>query len=207
MTRYIMSASDYNVTNVFLRGYLAGMRHVTGGQYSRLLESGGLSQWSQSYPPANLEVAVKGSHLVRLNTLIEEAISPDLFSLFLRNLGREFGRTTAGFPGLKASVDELGPVKTYPALLEVIKLIVQLNHQSIEEHIELALTPAADGLLLIYHDCLWCSDHSPSQQPICLIIVSFYKELLYGLLRHRYNIEETSCRAVTGQGDCHILIQ
>jgi hypothetical protein len=75
-----MRAEDYNVTGVYLRGFLSGLRKISGKSYAQLLEGAGLAQFEAKYPPLSTQVVAKGSQLIKLFQLVREFLGEDGFS-------------------------------------------------------------------------------------------------------------------------------
>jgi predicted hydrocarbon binding protein len=202
-----MGPEDYNVSGVYLRGYLAGLRKLTGHQYPRLLAQAGLSQYLQKYPPADLSIVAKGRQLIALNKAVNQAISDDLFDLFSRNLGREFGRATASNPVYQATAQAAGPVTDQASLRRLMEKVIPLNLGTMNEQVSLAQPSDTDGLLLIYEGCIYCSHRSKTEKPACHGVGAYYKELLLVLTGQRFQVEEITCGATSDSHDCHFLMR
>ncbi len=93
-----MSVKNYQVTGLYLRGVLAGLRKITGQHYPTLLERCGLGQFSQKYPPPTLEIVATSEQLFKLLQLVYELVGPVVFNFFYTNLGRGFGQAMATPP-------------------------------------------------------------------------------------------------------------
>lgn len=202
-----MGPEDYNVSGIYLRGYLAGLRKLTGYQYARLLTQAGLGQFIQKYPPADLSPVAKGQQLIALNRAVNQTISDDLFDLFLRNLGREFGRSTASNPTYQAAVQEVGPITDHTSFCRLLEKIVALNLGTMNEPVSLEQTSAADSLLLVYKNCIYCSHRTKTEKPACSGVSAYYKELLLALTGQRFPVDEVLCGATSESHDCHFLLR
>jgi predicted hydrocarbon binding protein len=202
-----MGAENYNISAAYLRGYLSGLRKISGPQYIRLLEHCGLSKYAEKYPPPSLEIIAKGSTIICLRQAVSDILGNDLFNLFLRNLGREFARNVASYPGLKDKVEKLGPISTRAQLIKLFDLFGEVTSQTAEEQIRHEIAPDADGVYLTYHDCLHCAaQRGKVDSPACIGIVSYQKELLYNLTGQRFQTEEVHCGAMYNEPDCRFLI-
>lgn len=201
-----MKPQDYTVSGIYLRGYLAGLRKLTGSQYSRLLEQCGLAQYKDKYPPASTEIVAKGSQLICLGQAVTRFLDADLFDLFQRNLGREFGKNVANNLLIQAEVQKIGPISGRAELMQVLKLFRQINQSAVSEVI--TFTEAEnDTVEMIYQGCVYCAGRSKLEKPGCVGVGAFHKEMLFGLTHQRYQIDEVHCGAMYGEPDCHFLIR
>ena len=202
-----MGPEDYNVSGVYLRGYLAGLRKLTGYQYARLLTQAGLSQFIQKYPPTDLTPVAKGQQLIALNKAVNQAINDDLFDLFSRNLGREFGRSAAANPVYQAAAQEAGPITDPASFRRLLEKIIPLNLGTMNEPVSLEQNSSSDGLILIYQGCIYCSHRTKTEKPACSGVSAYYKELLLALTGQRFQVDEVSCGATSDSRDCHFLLR
>src|SRR4051812_10579021 len=136
-----MLAEDYEISGLYLRGYLAGLRRLTGNQYPRLLEMAGLGQYSLKYPPPTVEIIAKGKNLIALNQAVRQVIGSEAFNLFLLNLGREFGRAAAEVESLQKAVAEIGAVRDRANFSRILERVVALTRNTINENIEIREDP------------------------------------------------------------------
>ncbi len=203
-----MQAQDFGIRSVYLRGYLAGIRKITGAQYPRLLENCNLGQYSNRYPPLSMEVVATGEQLVQLSGQIYKALSSDMYLLFLRNFGRSFAQSAATLPGLKEKVEGFLPVKSQSALQGVLKLAIsRVGGLTVGEEIVVSEIQPAEGVEIVFRNCLHAEINRALGLTECTIILSFYKELLYRLTGQRFTVTETSCGAASGGPDCFFLIK
>lgn len=204
-----MKAEEYQISALYLRGLLAGLRHNAGNQYARLLKEAGLAQYIHNYPPPTLEKIATGEQVIRLHLVVREMMSPELYSLYTRNMGREFARTVSALPQLKEAIELLK--KSAGSNIEIAykaeQLLMQVKDQATTEQIECQMNPDGLGLTVIYRDCLQCKySHCISDKSSCLGTIAFHKELLMQLTGRRYQVEEVRCGSVTGDNNCYILI-
>lgn len=205
-----MKAEDYQISSLYLRGILAGLRHNAGSQYSRLLKEAGLSQYIDLYPPPTLEKISTGAELIRLHTVVREKMSPELYNLFIRNLGREFARTVAALPQLKEPIAQLksSSSNNIEAAYKAGKLLILIKDQATTEQIECQVSPDNTTVWIIYRTCLQCKySYCEPNKPCCLGVVVFLKELFLQFTGRRFQIEEIRCGSITGDGDCYVQIR
>ncbi len=202
-----MSAEEYDISGTYLRGYLAGLRKITGAQYPKLLEQAGFSQFTEHYPAATFQPVIKGAQLIQLNQLIAQTLGDDLFNLFQRNLGREFGKYAAAASNALTGYQPLKTASGSTDLISLLQAIVRVNQRSTNEIIEVQPDPNSDQVLLIYHNCLYCAGRVSLEKPGCPSIVAFYKELLQSLTGQRVTLTETRCGAMHGEPDCYFTVK
>ena len=204
-----MKAKDYSISGIYMRGYLASLRNIVGNQYGRLLKQAGLEQYTEKYPPFTREIAARGYHIMALEKAVSEAISVDLYLLYQRNLGREFARNTAIVPGLKEKIATLrSATGSDPALvLQTVEAVIALRKEHIDEDITCLPATTGQGVVIFYKQCVQCAHIEQSEKPVCTVIATFYKELLFQLLGKRFQVDEIRCGPVFHDHECQFLVQ
>ncbi len=199
-----MQANNFNVSGLYLRGVLAGLRRITGQQYSGLLEQSGLGQFSQKYPAATLQTVATGKQLITLMGLVRELVGPVVFNLFFTNLGRNFGHVMATLPQLQAKSVELAA--SPDRIVRLVETIGELHYLALGGKVETIMGATRTSLVIVYHDCIYCTAYSQAQAPVCVNIPGLYKQLLFELTGKRCQVEETKCAAMVGGKDCFFLL-
>lgn len=200
-----MSARDYKISGVYLRGVLSGLRKITGQQYSALLEKVGLGHFSQRYPPATFETVASGAQLIDMLQAVRDLIGPVVFKFFYSNLGRGFGQAMATLPQLQPRKAEFA--NSQIGLLELVTFIDDFHYQAMGGRIETVPEPGSDKLMLIFRDCIYCAGHPPSGVPVCVNVPAMYKQLLLELTGKRFQVTETYCGAMEGSPDCYFELK
>lgn len=203
-----MRAETYEIAGVYLRIYLAGLRKISGPQYANLLKGAGLEQYGEKYPAPDFNVAAKGSQLIELNRAVLEMLGEELYSLFLRNLGREFGRNLANLPHFADLAQKPGFLTDQAGLFELAKVHSKLSNATAKGELITCWTGQdAKEVLTVYQDCLHCAHRTKIDKPCCFGVVAQYKELLYNLTKTHYGVEETRCGPMHGEQDCHFTLR
>jgi predicted hydrocarbon binding protein len=200
-----MSARDYKISGVYLRGVLSGLRKITGQQYPTLLEKVGLGHFSKKYPPASLETVATGAQLIDMLQAVRDLIGPVVFKFFYSNLGRGFGQAMATLPQLQPKKLEFA--NSQIGLLELVTFIDEFHYQAMGGQIETLPEPGSDKLTLIFRDCIYCAGHPLSGVPVCVNVPAMYKQLLLELTGKRFQITETRCGAMEGGTDCYFELK
>lgn len=199
-------AEDYRVTGSYLRAWLSGLRRISGQHYPFLLEKCNLSQFAHRYPEANFRVVATGRQIMELSRVVHDFLGPEAYNLFIINLGREFGRTTATLPSLKAQVNALGPIKDDQKLSQLFEIVIGHNREVVHEHIAFTPSPVSGVLSLIYHNCIYCAALPPMSRPSCPGIAAFWTQLIFEFTSRRFRIEEVRCGGMHDEHDCQFLI-
>ena len=202
-----MRAEDYNVTGVYLRGFLSGLRKISGKSYAQLLEGAGLAQFEAKYPPLSTQVVAKGSQLIKLFQLVREFLGEDGFSLFMRNLGRELAHNAATFPlfiNLATNIKRETPQAEIEEWLE--ELISNVN-RSINHDVVISTGDKPNELKISYPQCIYCAGQAPFNRPACLLVPSFYRQLILELTGISCQFDETRCGAMHGEDTCYYVLR
>jgi len=200
-----MSAKEYNISGVYLRGVLAGLRKITGQQYTVLLEKVGLGHFSQKYPPATFETVATGAQLIEMLQAVRDLTGPVVFKFFYSNLGRGFGQAMATLPQLQPKKEAYA--KSQISLLELITFIDDFHYQTTGGRIETISEAGSSKLTLVFRDCIYCAGHHHSEVPVCVNVPAMYKQLLLEVTGKRYQVTEIRCGAMEGGTDCYFQIQ
>jgi predicted hydrocarbon binding protein len=201
-----MSEENYQVSGLYLRGALAGLRKITGRQYPTLLERAGLSRYSEKYPPATLEKVASYDQLIKLLEAIKVVAGPVVFNLFFTNLGRGFGQAMATLPQLQ-SIANLESFNSQSARIKrLVESIGELHYNAVgglvtTKEIEL------NTLNITYYNCIYCVTFSQAEKPVCVNIPALYKQLLWDIMRVNLQMEETHCGAVTHERNCQFRLK
>ncbi len=203
-----MNAENYNVSAIYLRGYLAALRRVSGNQYVRLIKQGGLEQYADKYPPPSLEVVAKGGQLIAVDRAVLLTIGRELADLFQRNLSREFARDFCAIPGNKEEFAQIlqAATSTQQLMLEVSLRLSTKIKRYMSEDISVQSGPNQDTIILTYRDSIYCAHLDKAEQPACVSVVIYWKEALLQLTGKRFQIKEVLCSKVSGGRDCNFLI-
>lgn len=224
MSKAAEVAKDYTISNLYLRGYLAGLRKITGSQYPRLLEQVGLGQFSYHYPLNDLRPAAKGLQFMRLNALVGEVLDPNFQELFLKNLGREFARTVATAPYIQKELDKIDSLNEPENIRKAIEICSRFNSMNIEQEIcfaseddpiakEALEQSPSGGVVIIFKNCLYCAHLEHSPKPACSGVSSYFKEIIpmmassRGVRGLRFQCDEILCAAKDEHTDCYFLIR
>jgi predicted hydrocarbon binding protein len=222
MSKAAIVAQDYNISAAFMRAYLAGLRHVTGSQYEKLLENAGLNRYSQKYPPATTEIITRGANIIRLNQTIYEHLDPTIYELFQKNLGREFAKPMTNSSVMQEALAKTGSLAEPSNVLKLLQTFIGYSQATTDFRVVLAghddplvakvLADTPGSLVLVYQHCLFCAHLEKVDKSVCLSIVAMLKEFLNlsarasGARAVRFNCEEIRCAAATDSTDCYFLI-
>lgn len=203
-----MQLKEVRISGLYLRGYLAGLRKITGNQYPKMLTLAGLGQFAEKYPPAVDAPVASAYNLACLHQVIADYISPELHDMFLRNLGRSFAQNAINTPGLREAVTKIGAVrediKLFEEALQVIARVI--DKTVLDGRVLLEKDPEEKGWLFIYTNCLNCVNQSRcGEVATCTAIPAFYKELIPNLTGVRVQVEEVKCGS-TSDNSCEYLV-
>jgi predicted hydrocarbon binding protein len=207
-TKMSMSADNYNVTGIYLRGFLAGLRKISGKTYSQLLEQAGLGQFQTKYPPADIQVVAKGSQLINLFTVVRQFLGEDGYNLFMRNLGREMAQHTTPFPMFKTLATNITRQTPQDEFREWLELLVLTVNQTINHQVSVAKGDQPNQLKISYPQCIYCTGQGIFTRPSCPLVPTFYRQLISNLTSISCQLEETHCGAMyVGEDTCHYLLE
>lgn len=206
-----VNVEDYKISAAFLRGYLAGLRKVAGTPYPKLLEKSGLGQYIHKYPPLSLEQVATGKELILLQQEALKILGADLFQLFLKNVGREYGKTAAKYPYIIEHFSKLEKIKTPEEFLNAINIFVQASQTALSAPMETQLSKDGKNVIMTYVNCMLCAGLATENpdRPFCGFMEASTKETLQIVLKVRLQVQEIRCAAMhrqTGETDCQFLI-
>lgn len=204
----VMQLEEIRISGLYLRGYLAGLRKITGNQYAKVMTKAGLREYLNKYPPSVDAPVATARHLLNLHEAIAEYISPELHDMFLRNLGRSFAQNAVNTPGLREAILKLGPVSTDAQVFgRALHIMAKIMDKTVMDGDVLMQTaPDGKGWLLTYTNCLNCVNQSRcNEKGGCTAIPAFYKELIQSLTGVRVQVDEVEC-GVAAERTCRYLI-
>lgn len=224
MSKAAEIAQDYNISSLYLRGYLAGLRKITGSQYARLLEQVGLGKFTHRYPLSDFKPAAKGEQFIKLNLLMTEFLDGNFQELFLRNLGREFAKSVSTSPYLQEELKKVGSLTEPEHFHRALEIVNRLNRLSIEQEIgfaepndpialEAITNSRTGGEVVVFKNCLYCAHLESPEKASCVSVVSYYKEIMAimatmtGTRGIRFQCEEILCAAKDHHTDCYFLVR
>lgn len=189
------NVEDCEISGVWLRGFLAGLRKVSGASYPRLLEKSGLSRFATKYPPLDLTIVANGREIILLQQEIITLLGLDIYQLFLKNLGRQTGKNTATYPPLIEAFQKARPFNTIEDLKRAVELYIKIVQTILTYECSLEINQAPKGILLAHHNCLLCAGLSITniQRPFCSFSEVSIKEILQALANPRIKVEEVRC--------------
>jgi predicted hydrocarbon binding protein len=201
-----MNGENYQVSGLYLRGALAGLRKITGKQYPTLLEQAGLSHFSQKYPPPTFETVATYEQLIKLVEAIQRVSGPVVFNLFFTNLGRGFGQAMAPLPELQAIAHSGKFPSTQARITQLVKTIGELHYKAIGGLVETSEVEP-NILKITYYNCLYCVTFSKAEKPVCVNVPALYKQIILDVLNVHCQMDEIQCGAVAGDRNCHFRLK
>jgi predicted hydrocarbon binding protein len=192
--------SGYYYPNHLVRAFLMALEDVMGKNgVSALLNMAGLSEWSSSYPPEDLEKAVDFAEVSAIQWSLEEVYGPrggrNLAHRAAHTALSQFTEKLNSPPPLEESdPDESQDNKSLPALEWLAELLTKNCDQATTVEVD------GDRILLGTNPCAFCWGRK-SQDPCCQGVIGFIEHSLQASTSQQaYLVKELQC---LGMGDDH----
>jgi predicted hydrocarbon binding protein len=198
---------DYNVTGIYLRGFLASLRKISGKNYSQLLEEAGLQEFQTKYPAADEQVVANGAQLTSLFRLVRHFLGADGYSLFMRNLGREFAHNAATFPVLKILSNNVNRNMTQAEFVQWVTRTVNIVNKTINHVVRIEPGANPNEIKIIYPYCIYCMGQTGFTKPGCPLISTFYRQVILELTGISCQMDEVRCGAMHDDDSCQYILR
>jgi predicted hydrocarbon binding protein len=186
---------------------LRSLEEVMGKNGARaILDLAGLSKYSDSYPPDNLEKAIDFSEISAINQALETMYGPRGGRGLALKAGRAtFPDTLRQFGALVGVTDLSAAVLPLQAKLRIgLNAFAQVFAQLTDQ--KTAVVERGPDFLWAIQQCPYCWGRHGEEQPICYTAAGLLQETLRWLSGVReFRVQETECIAA-GNPACVFLI-